>query len=342
MVEVFSAGAYKRNFEKLDSFNARIQHLLSYATRAPSTHNSQPWKFSIASKHLTLLRDESIQLPESDSAGRYRYISFGYLLHHILLLAAYNGMHATLFFGKDPIVAKIEFSEPSGIFDARLAPLVNALCVRRNRRGVFENIMIPQDTLETALLLSPLFPNTLPKPETAYAREKVIHIASQTAEGIRRAYRSSAFRREMASWITPTGSWKKTGLPGYSLNQPMILSWVLPTLIRFVNIGGFLAKLNFASVSSAPCVLGFSSDDAPRAWLGVGFQASHAALTFVAAGFDVSVYVASLEYSDTRQEVTRVFGLSRQTQFLFVAGKLKGVVSWRTPRVPVSKKFTGA
>ncbi|OGG45564.1 hypothetical protein A2673_00955 [Candidatus Kaiserbacteria bacterium RIFCSPHIGHO2_01_FULL_50_13] len=342
MPEKFSAETYKKDFESKDSCNARIKHILSYAIRAPSTHNSQPWKFILTGNRLSIINDESIRLPKSDALGRYRHISFGYLIHHIVLLAAYSGTQTMTRLGRAPVIAEIEFHTQHGVFDVTIAPLINALCSRRNRRGIFErDSAIPHNTLEAASARSPLFPAALAKPECAIASGRTVAcIASCTAEGMRRAYRSNAFRREMASWITPTGSWRKTGIPGYSLNQPAILSWLLPNIIRFIDIGRFLSKLNVTSISSAPCVFGFAGDDTVSSWIGVGFQASHTALTLTAARFDVSVYVAAMEYDDTRREAGRAFGFSHPLQFLFATGALKGNVSWCTPRVPVSQKLT--
>src|SRR3989344_7760376 len=202
MPEKFSAETYKKDFESKDSCNARIKHILSYAIRAPSTHNSQPWKFLLTGNRLSIINDESIRLPKSDALGRYRHISFGYLVHHIVLLAAYSGMQTKTHLGQAPTVAEIEFSTQRGVFNATLAQLVNALCSRRNRRGIFESdSTIPHDTLEVAFACSTLFPAALTKPECAIASgKKTAHVASQTAEGMRRSYHSSAFRLEMASW----------------------------------------------------------------------------------------------------------------------------------------------
>jgi len=67
----------------------QIQQIVDYAVRAPSTHNSQPWKFSITGNTLSVFVDENVKMPYSDPDNRYKYISLGYLIHHIQVIANY-------------------------------------------------------------------------------------------------------------------------------------------------------------------------------------------------------------------------------------------------------------
>ena len=61
------------------------------ATRAPSVHNSQPWRWRYDGRHLDLHADWSRQLRRGDPAGRDLEISCGAALHHVVMAAVAAG-----------------------------------------------------------------------------------------------------------------------------------------------------------------------------------------------------------------------------------------------------------
>ncbi len=59
-----------------------IRRALTLACRAPSVHNTQPWRWEFDGKQLLLCRDHHRQLPVADPAGRQLAISCGAVLDH--------------------------------------------------------------------------------------------------------------------------------------------------------------------------------------------------------------------------------------------------------------------
>ena len=331
-----SAADFEKEFPFQNEVPEQIRFLLEAATRAPSTHNSQPWRFQIESNRLFVYRDVRIGLPQSDSVNRYAYISIGFLLHHIVSLGTWLSMEPRLvLLTEKDCVAEITFSTAT---KGDISPLIEAIFKRKNRRGVFEMKAIPRDVLASATHMG-ISDLSLPEIKIITDHEKMSRVADATATVMRRVYARVLFRREMSKWITPTGSLRRDGIPGYSLNQSTVMSWILPTIIRFVNMGKVLAGLNKTSIASAPAAFGFGAPDNPSGWVSVGYAASHAALTLVANGFDYSVFVASIEYDDTRKLVGDVFGLQQPLEFFFAAGIIPGVASWMTPRASVDDKL---
>jgi|CXWL01.1.fsa_nt_gi hypothetical protein len=332
-----SATGFEREFPFQKEIPEQIHFLLHAATRAPSTHNSQPWQFKIENNRLFVYRDASIKLPLSDSVNRYSYISIGFLIHHIKLLGEWLSMnpHITLV-GRDNCVAEIIFSH--AMKSGGIPPLVEAIFKRRNRRGNFEMSSIPQTVFDEAITMEhpPFIP---PEIQIVSDKDSLLSIAEATSTNMKRVYKNSAFRREMASWITSNNSSRKNGLPGYSLNQPMIMSWILPTIIRLINIGKVLAGLNKTAIASAAVAFGFGAPDEPSGWVSVGYTASHAALTLVAHDFDYSVFVAAIESNDTRESIGKLFNFRQPLEFIFVAGTLMGKADWMTPRMSVDVKL---
>jgi len=62
----------------------RTGYLIEVAARAPSLHNTQPWRFKLSEHAIELYADASRQLPE-DPAGREMLISCGAALYGLRL-----------------------------------------------------------------------------------------------------------------------------------------------------------------------------------------------------------------------------------------------------------------
>src|SRR3954447_25313906 len=71
-----------------------IRELVALATRAPSVHNTQPWRWCVAGDQVALFADYSRQLIHADPAGRDLVISCGAALHHLQASAAAMGWKA--------------------------------------------------------------------------------------------------------------------------------------------------------------------------------------------------------------------------------------------------------
>lgn len=73
---------------------ATLHAVLSQAVRAPSIHNSQPWRWRVGDACLHLFADSEHQLPGADPHGRERVLSCGAALHHCVVALAAQGWRA--------------------------------------------------------------------------------------------------------------------------------------------------------------------------------------------------------------------------------------------------------
>ncbi len=333
---------YEKTFPQEASVEEQIRYLLEGATRAPSTHNSQPWKFRLRENVLEVFRDESIQLPYSDTHTQYAHVSIGFLLHHLQVLGEYFDMSPSTNVSADKSpLATVTFRSAGPERKEELKSLVSAVFSRRNRRGIFTAEPIPEDLLAAFQRPDSHLPSSLPEvlPTIVTNKDSLRRIGELTLETMRRVYMQPDFRKEMSHWVVPTGSSRKDGIPGYSLNQSFVLSWILPHLIRTFNIGKIPGRQSAAAIASSQAAFAFGAEDNRAAWISIGFTASRIILELTSRNFNASVFVATAELSDIRKEVTELCGLDRPLRFLFVAGKLEGNAQWMTPRVPVKDKL---
>ncbi len=113
------------------------EELIYYATKAPSGHNSQPWKFSVQGKSITIHPDFSCALPVVDPDYRELFISLGCAAQNICVAAAHLGYQCHREIrknsqGNDSIV--IIFNEDQSIAKEKLFAFIEK---RQTNRSVY-------------------------------------------------------------------------------------------------------------------------------------------------------------------------------------------------------------
>jgi hypothetical protein len=71
-----------------------IRTALALASRAPSVHNTQPWRWRVGMQSLHLYSDVTRQLPNTDPEGRDLMLSCGAALNHCVIAFAAVGWQA--------------------------------------------------------------------------------------------------------------------------------------------------------------------------------------------------------------------------------------------------------
>ena len=65
--------------------------IASYASKAPSGHNTQPWKFNITDSTITVLPNLDVALPVVDRNNRELFISLGCATENLCIAAEAKG-----------------------------------------------------------------------------------------------------------------------------------------------------------------------------------------------------------------------------------------------------------
>ena len=122
-----------------------IRAVLTLATRAPSVHNSQPWRWRVGPDRLHLYADAGRHLVHADPDRREQMLSCGAVLHHCSVGFAAMGWQAKIERLPDPAdadhLAVIELvRQPPGELDVVLA---DAIGRRRTDRRNFSSWPVP-------------------------------------------------------------------------------------------------------------------------------------------------------------------------------------------------------
>lgn len=96
-----------------------MRHLALVATRAPSIHNTQPWRLEITDEGLDVRADRRRQLHVVDPLGRQLLMSCGALVHHLTVAARALALDASVSLHPSPsdgdLVARITFGATSDL-----------------------------------------------------------------------------------------------------------------------------------------------------------------------------------------------------------------------------------
>lgn len=321
MIRAARYGYHKReeirrvSIETFKSNSQKIKHILQYGILAPSTHNTQPWKFKIKKTHVLLMADLERKIPEADPTGRDMYISIGALLKNIVLAAGEFGVKTEIIFNKSlknrRQVAVISFENLKAAKQPRNSKILDAIINRQNYRGYFQSSLNTQKVRKVLESINNSKKTSIDLYEDLETRTL---LATLTSEGLKLAYANPRFRKEISSLINHNLSKKQRGLHGFSLRMSLPASIVIPKVMKRKDIGAKLAINNYQSFISAPCVLVLKSKDDEESWIQAGMLLEHVIVLLTALGIQSSIYAAAIEMGDIRSELT---------EYLHIKGPVK-------------------
>ena len=84
----------------MNALNALHQQreLVRYATLAPSSHNTQCWKFRLGDERISILPDTSRRCPAVDPDDHHLYVSLGCAAENLVQAANASGLHSAIVF----------------------------------------------------------------------------------------------------------------------------------------------------------------------------------------------------------------------------------------------------
>lgn len=175
--------------------NADFIEIARYASKAPSGHNTQPWRFRIADDQITVLPDFESALPIVDKDNRELFISLGCAVENLCIAASELGYETeVLERGVTGITVKLLKAHVS-----MKDPLFRYIEKRQTNRSIYDGNKI------TGTILGQLQSMRTESHTQLYFAEINTSLADTIAEYILKGneYQMSdmAFKNELLSWM---------------------------------------------------------------------------------------------------------------------------------------------
>lgn len=277
-------------------------NLVRQAVLAPSSHNTQPWRFRIAGDTIDVFADRTRALPVNDPDDRELVISCGAALLNLRVGAASLGRETRLTLFPDPVdadwLARLELGGPAAVpaADAALAPWIER---RRTYRRRFLPREVAAESLERLVAAAAAEQAAL----RPFADESSRHeVAALVAEGDEMQWTSPNWRRELAMWMHPRRL-------GDGLTVPDLVGPVAQFVVRTFDMGGGVGARDRDLAAASPLLAAVvTPGDAPRDWLQAGQALQRLLLTACLEGLQASYLNQPIEVAPLRPKLRRLAG----------------------------------
>lgn len=310
-----------------------LRNAVAAAVMAPSSHNTQPWRFRISGTRLDVLADPERQLTVIDRERRQLVQSCG--------CALFNARVAVRAMGyEDEVTVMIVDNElPEHLASLQLGgfhvasesdrKLMTAIgCRATNRRAFLPRPIPPEesDALSAAATAEGATLVRLDPPQKAA-------LAALIEEADQMQFHDPAFRSELKRWLAPPGSMRRDGIPFVEKEYGSAMPFAQVRALRSPALGEVFGLLEEALVRGAPmvAVLGTERDDAPS-WLQCGQALESVLLHATARGLSAAFLNQVLEIPVLRRRVTELVPEVGYPQMVLRLGVPAEPIEHRAPR----------
>jgi len=323
----------EHDFPSHAPLNEQLRFLLGYAVLAPSTRNTQPWKFSVAGGTIGLFADFSRWQPVADAGRRELYLSLGCALENLLVAAGHFGFHHELAYLPDPgnqeLVATVSLGPGGPRSPERAAVGLETIRRRRADHGVYLPRAVPSAVirqLEECVVEPELRLDLI----TDSGLKQAVDDLNLQADV--REFADPEFRKELGHWIGQ-------GVFGTS----WLLSQIGRLAVSSLNLGKARARKDSELVESAPVLALVSArTDERRHQVKSGQALERLWLLATELGLSVHPMSQALELPDLRREMGRLVSVGDGFPMqLFRLGYAKALETGHTPRRPVEEVLIG-
>lgn len=307
---------------------AQLAELVRSAVLAPSSHNTQPWRFRLEpGVGIALYADRTRALPVNDPDDRELVISCGAALLNLRVAAAAAGLEPRVRLLPEPaepdLLARVALVPGTEL--AADAALAEAIVLRRTYRRRFRSEPVAEqvlDELAHAVSSEGAWLHVLATDQLRSAA------AALVAEGDAAQWANPSWRRELAVWLHPRRR-------GDGLSLPGLVAPVAQAVVRSFDMGGGVAARDRQLADESPvlAVLGTSADgEADR--LAAGQALQRLLLQGCRRGLQASYLNQAVQVPALRIKLQQLLGRGGFPQLLLRLGVPEGALP-ASPRRPL-------
>lgn len=296
-----------------------LQDVVQLAIRAPSIHNSQPWRWRIGAARLDLYADEERRLPVVDPGGRALRVSCGAALYLARLGLRAAGWEADVARMPEPDdhahLATLRVTGRGGV-SAETQRLVDAAWRRRTDRRPFAEKAVDPETVDRLRVAAAAEGAML---RIVHSRDDRTELAVAVGRADEIESADPAYVAEMRRW---TGRERSAleGVPAAAVpHLPGRQSE--PTIRDFeVAAGGTLRAPDPGRVERATMLILATDEDTDTDQVRAGEALAHLLLVATELGLAVSPYTQPLEVAGPRMLLESLLGGIGHAQIVLRVG----------------------
>lgn len=319
-------------FFRQTSDRDRLQFLVRFAVLAPSSHNSQPWRFEVLSDVIRVFPEFTRELRHSDPDHRQLFVSLGCAIENLRIAADYYGYRLSVrYFPQginDGSAAEIFFEEVPHARE-RMHPIF-CIARRHTNRNKYEDRMPDSQFLEEVrnLAMPDLRVDLMSK---GAQKDAVADVVLQAAEA---AMSDPAFRHELSQYVKSNFTRSRIGMPGFGMGIPGPVSIVTPLVLRYVNISKLARRQEEALLKQhTPLfVIINTKDDTPEAQMRAGEVFEKLAIAGEQKSIRTAPMAAAIQMGDYYKKLQNILGTPFRPQVFCRMGYTQ-IVTPHSPRM---------
>jgi len=310
-----------------------LRNAVAAAVMAPSSHNTQPWRFRLGAATLDLLADHERHLSVIDRERRQLVQSCGCALFNARVAVRALGYEdeVTVMFVDNELpehLASIHLGALHVATDTERKLMSAIGCRATNRRAFLPRPIPPEDIAALSAAAEgegARFARLSPEQKSA--------LAVLIEEADHAQFSNPSFRDELARWLVPQGSLRKDGIPFVEKEYGSGLPFSVVRALRSPALGDVFGLLEETLVQGAPAVvvLGTAKDDVVS-WLACGQALEAVLLHATSRGLSASFLNQVLEIPELRSRVAEIVPEVGFPQMVLRIGVPSEPIKRRAPR----------
>lgn len=296
-----------------------MRKLVAWGIKAPSGHNTQPWRFRLMENGIEIHPDFSRALPVVDGDHHALYASLGCAAENMMIAATREGLGARLDLSRDEkgqVFITIQFKP-----DSRVEPdvLFDQIERRQSTRNKYRDQQVPPSDLEK---LRNSFRFEGISLLTLTEKEAMEQLTPFIIDGSNRQFENRAFVKELISWIRfsrKEALQKKDGIWHASMGLPAT-GRLLGEIImgRLVSAKSEAKRWEGLIRASAGLALFVSRENDASHWISLGRAFQRFGLTASSLNISLAHMNMPCEEMEVRQEMARHLKLGDQHPLLLI------------------------
>lgn len=287
----------------------QLRELVRYATLAPSSHNTQCWRFKLGDNSITILPDLQRRCPVVDPDDHHLFVSLGCATENLVQAAAAQGLHAQVSFvtgAQDAVEISLTPSAPQP------SALFAAITQRQSSRVEYDGKPLANSELA---LLSDAASDPQVQLRLLTDKSAMDNVLAYVTQGNSAQLRDPAFVDELKHWIRfneaeaiRTGD----GLFSATTGNPTVPRWLgSPLFSLFLSEKSENDKYAKQVRSSAGIAVFITEQDDKAHWFAAGRAFERFALQATALGIRTAHLNQPVEVATLRPQFANYLGLQQ-------------------------------